>query len=166
MEGVVAFYDKKDIPGKNSFTPTTSGLVIFSIEEEVFCSEKIKYFDQPIGLVVATSYFVAEQAAELVKITYTPPPSKPLLTIQQVLNASDKKRIIHTTTVVPKSKGKDIKHTINGEMYVDKQYHMHMELQCCNIVPTEDGLDIHASTQWMDAVQTAVATVLNLPTQK
>ena len=40
------------------------------------------------------------------------------------------------------------------------QYYMHMETQQCVCVPTEDGMDIYSSTQWVDNVHVAVAEVL------
>lgn len=59
--------------------------------------------------------------------------------------------------------GKDVKHVIKGEFFVGMQYHFHMEVQCCNVVPTEDSLDLYASTQWMDAAQISCSTALNIP---
>lgn len=136
------------------------------VEEEVFCSGRVQYFDQPVGIIVADSFDLAEKASDMIKITYKPPQTKPYLNIRDVLKVNDKSRIKHETAVLPKTKGNDVKHTIKGEMYIDKQYHMHMEVQCCNIIPTEDGLDIYASTQWMDMVQMGVAAFLDIPASR
>lgn len=44
---------------------------------------------------------------------------------------------------------------------------MHMEVQCCNVVPFEnDTYTVYASTQWMDKIQAGVAAVLGLPNSK
>lgn len=60
--------------------------------------------------------------------------------------------------------GTNIKHKLNGHFdMASTQYHMHMETQQCVCVPTEDGMDIYSSTQWVDNVHVAVAEVLNVP---
>lgn len=41
-----------------------------------------------------------------------------------------------------------------------------MELQCCKVVPTEDGFDMFPSSQWMDANQLAASAVLGIPANK
>ncbi|XP_018569701.1 xanthine dehydrogenase/oxidase-like [Anoplophora glabripennis] len=160
MKGVVAFLGKDDIPGQNTFTPKTKD---FQIQEELFCSGKVQYYDQPIGIIVAKDQDVAVEAAELVEVTYSPPKRKPYLTIKDVLNAKDKSKIHHQITVIPKDKGTDVKHVVKGNVFLGLQYHFHMEVQCCNVVPTEDGLDLYPSSQWMDAAQLACSAVLNIP---
>ena len=42
------------------------------------------------------------------------------------------------------------------------QYHYTMELHTCVCIPSEDGLDVYASTQWMHNVQAAIAQVLGI----
>ncbi|KAJ8925554.1 hypothetical protein NQ315_009394 [Exocentrus adspersus] len=165
IKGVVAYFGKDDVPGENTFTPRMGG---FPVQEELFCEGKVQYFDQPIGIIVADSHDLAVKAAELVEVKYSKPDRKPYLTIIDVLRAKDTSRIHHQTSVVPKSKGKcwfgtDTRHVIKGDFYIGMQYHFHMEVQCCNVVPTEDGLDLYPSTQWMDSAQTACSSVLNIP---
>lgn len=41
-----------------------------------------------------------------------------------------------------------------------------METQYCSVIPTEDGLDMYPSTQWMDINQAAAAAALNIPANK
>ncbi|KAF7271079.1 hypothetical protein GWI33_016039 [Rhynchophorus ferrugineus] len=161
--GVVAFFSAKDIPGANSFTLRNS---LQYVVEEVFCDKKVKYYSQPVGVIVALSHDIAIKAASLVKVSTTPPSTKPLFTIRDVLKAQDKSRIKHNTTFVPRGKGKDVKKVIKGETYVGGQYHFHMETHICVVVPTEDGLNVFPSTQWMDHIQGVIAQVLNMPSQK
>ncbi|CAL8110873.1 unnamed protein product [Orchesella dallaii] len=52
---------------------------------------------------------------------------------------------------------------VKGEFQTHGQYHFHMETQICLCVPTEDGMIVHSATQWMDIVQAAVASCLNIP---
>lgn len=78
-----------------------------SIKEELFCSGKVQYYDQPVGIVVANNHQVALEAAKKVSIYYSPPLDKPLLTVPEVLNAADaKERIEPKTTVKATKKGK------------------------------------------------------------
>ncbi|KAJ8955360.1 hypothetical protein NQ318_003457 [Aromia moschata] len=150
LGGVVAFFDKYDIPGKNTFTPKD---VFLSVEEELF------YHSQPVGIIVATSHETAEKAADLGK-------KKPVLTIRDILERGITDKLTHDRIVEPKRQGKNVKYTVKGTFDVSWQYHFHMETQCCNVVPKEDGLDMYPSSQWMDLSQNAAAAVLNIPANK
>lgn len=55
------------------------------------------------------------------------------------------------------------KYQVKGEVEMGPQYHFTMEPQSCVCSPTEDGINIFASTQWMSCIQGAVSEVLNIP---
>ena len=38
-----------------------------------------------------------------------------------------------------------------------------MYIQATNVVPTEDGLDVVATTQWTDSIQQAISKVTAIP---
>lgn len=57
---------------------------------------------------------------------------------------------------------KDTK-SIKGSFLTGSQYHFSMETQTCVCIPSEHGIDVHTSTQYMDFVQIAVAECLNIP---
>lgn len=80
----------------------------FSVDEEIFCSGKVQYYFQPVGVVVAKTHEVAVAAADLVQITYKTSDQKPLLTVRDVLKADAKKKIIHEQTVTPTRKGSSL----------------------------------------------------------
>lgn len=65
---MVAFYSAKDIPGVNNFAPLKA-VLIFEMEE-IFCSSEVKFYGQPVGVIVANTSDLANKAAELVNITY------------------------------------------------------------------------------------------------
>lgn len=70
LEGVCAFYSAKDIPGFNNFMPLSFS--DFNVEvEEVFCSSKLLYHGQPIGIILATSFDLAYKARNFVKVEYS-----------------------------------------------------------------------------------------------
>jgi xanthine dehydrogenase/oxidase len=135
------------------------------LKEEIFCSGEVQYFHQPVGLIVATSQEIAEQAANLVEVSYNPSTKQPLLSIKDVLTFNKDKAYLETEIKATR-RGNNTEHVVKGSFEMSAQYHYHMETQCCNVVPTEDGLDIYPSSQWLDLTQTAAATTLNIPANK
>ncbi|KAJ8985873.1 hypothetical protein NQ317_006247 [Molorchus minor] len=131
------FLTKMIFPEKNTFTPKESGL---PIEEEMFCSGTVQYHSQPVGIIFLLLMIL------LTKILF--------------------QKITQDKIIEPKSQGKNVKHVVEGDFYVSWQYHFHMETQCCNVIPKEDGLDMYAGTQWMDLAQNSAAAVLNIPANK
>ena len=64
IPGVIAFFSAKDIPGSNTFMPSKMMLVFEP--EEIFCSSDVKFFNQPVGIILAVSHELANYAADLV----------------------------------------------------------------------------------------------------
>ncbi|KAF2897493.1 hypothetical protein ILUMI_08680, partial [Ignelater luminosus] len=155
--GVVSFYSAQDIPGLNTFIPPPTGIV----PEELFCSGVVKYYFQPLGMIVANTQELAETAANMVKAEYSPG-EKPFLSIRQILAAGANDRTREDASLKASRKGEDVKHVVKGTFDTTWQYHYHMETQICAVVPKEDSLDIYPGTQWMDLIQVAVASVLNI----
>ena len=69
-------------------------------------------------------------------------------------------------TVEPTETGNDVKTVVYGEMRLNEQYHYYMETQTCVVRPTEDGLEVFASTQWLDLTNVAIARALNVPVNR
>ncbi|XP_075976749.1 xanthine dehydrogenase-like [Anticarsia gemmatalis] len=163
LPGVLAFYTAKDIPGDNSFTPVNCTLLNF--HEEILCTKEVKFYGDPAGIIVATREKIANKAAKLVKINYESiAKSKPLLTTEDVLKSSEKdKRITMNRTMKPEEVGNDVKYVVNGEFKLESQHHFYMEPQTCVVRPTEDGLEVISSTQWLDLTNVAIAQSLNVP---
>ncbi|KAJ8719472.1 hypothetical protein PYW08_011647 [Mythimna loreyi] len=164
LPGVIAFYTAKDIPGLNSFTATSCTLI--SVNEEILCSSQTKFYGDPVGIIVADREKTANKAAKLVKIKYKSiGNNKPLITIDDVLKSPEKdKRVTTDRTVKPTDIGNDVKYVIKGEYKLESQFHFYMEPQTCIVRPTEDGLEVIASTQWLDLTNVAIAQCLNKPT--
>lgn len=70
IPGVVAFYGAKDIPGFNNFMPLRFKAFNLKVEE-VFCSDKLLYHGQPVGIVLANTFDLAYKARNFVKVEYT-----------------------------------------------------------------------------------------------
>ncbi|XP_014098512.3 uncharacterized protein [Bactrocera oleae] len=164
--GVIAFYTAKDIPGTNSSCDS-----IFGYEaEEIFCSDIVKYYGQPLGVVVAQTNDIANRIAPKVKVTYSNNVRvhNVLTTTADVLEADEMKRI----TMIKTSKIDEIKLVqkpdINskGVFEIGGQYHFTMEPQTTIVVPFEEGLNVWTATQWMDHTQSVIAKMLKLQVNK
>lgn len=101
IDGVVAYFDKNDIPGENNFTPKS----LYPIKEELFCSGIVQYYSQPIGIVVAETQELAERASQYVQVKYQYSEEKPLLKIREVLEAGRDDRLSKKVTIEPKTQG-------------------------------------------------------------
>lgn len=96
MEGVVAFYSAKDIPGQNIIIGAP--ILFFVEDEELFVDGRVKYHGQPAGVIVATSFNLALKAASVVQIYYAKQPEVVTLTTMEdvLVNENEKKlRVIH-----------------------------------------------------------------------
>ena len=54
-------------------------------------------------------------------------------------------------------------HVISGSIGCGTQSHFSMETQISICIPTEDGMKVHASSQWIDFAQKSIAQVLDVP---
>lgn len=89
IKGVVAYIDKSDIPGENTFMPKS----FYPHNEELFCSGIVQFYSQPIGVIVAENQELAESAAEMIQVVYEHNEIKPLLTVRDVLAVNATERI-------------------------------------------------------------------------
>ncbi|RNA44115.1 xanthine dehydrogenase-like isoform X1, partial [Brachionus plicatilis] len=157
--GVVSILYAKDIPGKNSFMPDPFP------PELLFAEDKIDYAGQAIGLVLAESAAIAQEAAKLVKITYKDQ-KVPILNLFDGIKSGSffPKPVDDFKYGDPDSAMQKCAHIIEGDVYLDTQAHFYMENQNATCEETEDGYDIDCATQWIDLVQNGVQYVLGLPT--
>lgn len=130
--------------------------------------KEVKYYGQPVGIIVANREKVANKAANLVKIKCSSiNTKKPMITINDVLNSSDKNdRVVTNRIVEPTDMGNDIKMVIHGDYNVEGQYQYTIEPQTCVVKPTEDGMEVYASTQSLDIVNVAISQCLNIPANR
>ncbi|XP_061182872.1 xanthine dehydrogenase-like [Saccostrea echinata] len=158
MPGVLKFIAAKDIPGINNVSPPPFPT------EEVLVSDRVEYYSQPIGILVAESQNAVDSAVDKVKVTYTNI-QPPILTME---DAIDKKSIfpkVADEIKVGDAEGAIAKSAVKvtGRIKCGTQYHMAMETQITICNPTEDGFDVYSSTQWVDRCQKSIAMVLGIP---
>lgn len=159
LEGVIAVYTAKDIPGKNSFA--FPGIQLQTDDEVILADQDIKYHGQPVAIVVAETQDFAINAAKKVKVTYKNVPNTvPVLTINQAKKFSD--RILSGPTIEPKGRGPNVTKVIKGVFDLKAQYHYYMEPLSCVTIPVDRGVEVYDTTQWMDLTQIAVAQCLKI----
>ncbi|XP_018304049.1 xanthine dehydrogenase/oxidase-like [Mycetomoellerius zeteki] len=163
MKGVVAFFSAKDIPGKNLCIAAVSELLFISEDELLFAENDVLYAGQPVGVIVAETQYLANEAAKLVKITYSESlRTKPVISIEDAIATQDETRIRHNANIPAKNIGKNTEQVIKGVFHCGSQYHYTMETQSCVCVPVEDGMDVYPSSQWMDLIQISIANCLDV----
>ncbi|XP_067656035.1 uncharacterized protein [Haliotis asinina] len=160
--GVLRYISASDIPagGRNSFSPT------FFLDEEIFCSGRVLYSGQPIGIIVAFDKLSADTAASMVKVTYKNV-QPPIITMEDAIQ----KKSVHPNTVKPIKVGDaaaaiaSSDQKITGRIKMGTQYHFHLETQVSICYPAEDGvgMNILCSTQWTDMVQQVTSKLLAIP---
>jgi xanthine dehydrogenase/oxidase len=157
MPGVVHILFAKDIPGVNNFAPIPSS------PEPLFCDGNVLYAGQAVGLLVAKTFEEAMSAAKAVVISYKNQ-EKPILTIFDAIQANSffPKPCPDFTYGDPNTAIKNSPHAVNGNCSLGSQFHFYMEGQVAVCKPTEDGLEIHASTQWLDYVLKSATQVLGI----
>ncbi|KAL6263815.1 hypothetical protein P5V15_003898 [Pogonomyrmex californicus] len=163
MKGVVAFFTAKDIPGKNLCISASSQLMMLINDELLFAEKDVLYAGQPVGVIAAETHNLANEAAKLVEIKYSETlKKKPVISIEDALATKDDTRFMNSMNIPAKKKGKNVKQTIKGVFHCGSQYHYTMETQSCVCIPTEDGMDVYPTSQWMDLTQISIANVLNV----
>ncbi|XP_061376909.1 uncharacterized protein LOC116770937 [Danaus plexippus] len=155
--GVLAFYTAADIPGRNSFIPAVN--LFNRADEEFLCNGEVKYFNQPLGIIVAECQSIADKAVHLVQVIYSDI-KNPVLDIRVAKHDPSKLKLFQTINAT--SAGTDIAKVIKGEHSIYTQYPFTMETLVTVTHPTEEGLRIYAATQWMDSVHVVISRALLL----
>ena len=152
---MVAYFGANDIPGKNKVQPYPGP----TYAEELLCSGTIGYAGQPVGVIVAESYYVARSAADKVVVNYTKRgapviDAKPPVLAQMVKERKKREG----------KRGNDVR-AIEGTFACGSQYHFHMETHIAIVTPVENGteLEVVVSSQHLTQVQRAIAEVLAIP---
>ncbi|XP_046968170.1 aldehyde oxidase 1-like [Vanessa cardui] len=161
QHGVIAFYSVADIPGQNTFTPPLS--IFFPKHEELLCDGEVKFYNQPIGIIVAESQKLAEKAATMVKVKYSNVAAPEIDIRESIKNPA---KVTLAGSFEATKVGTDVFKIIKGENTIYGQYNFTMETLVCVTVPTEEGLMVYAASQFIDMVQRTISRVLNLEQNK
>lgn len=163
LPGVSAVLTSKDIPGLNGF-----GIVIQ--DQPVFCEDTVRYVGDAIAAVAAETQEIAEKAAALIKVEYTP--LQPITDPEVSLLAKTPKlhengNLLHNAFY---KQGADVEEAfancaciVEEVYYTPRQMHAYMETEGGVAVPHEDGLTIYAPTQHGFKDQLQLSRILNMP---
>lgn len=160
LPGVIAFFSAKDIPGINSFLSLKQEGA--TANEELFADEIIKFYDQPLGIVVAESEKLATKASLLVRVKYKKDKREPLLTINEV-REQDPSRVNLFLAVPARDRGANVRKVISDCHNIFWQLHFAIEPLSCVTRPNEDGLDVFPATQSLNWTHVSLSDTLNIP---
>lgn len=153
-DGVVAVLTACDIPGRNDCSP-----VDFDVDP-IFAHERIAFYGQVVGAVVAQTRLQARQAARLATMTIEAMPA--LLDIEAALVAGS--RLMDDYAFRRGNTSVDLatsQHRLNGRLSIGGQEHFYLEGQVALAIPGEDGdMLVHSSTQHPSEVQQVVSHAL------
>ena len=127
------------------------------MNEEILCNGEVRYYNQPLGIIVADAYHVANRAALLVKVTYRDI-RKPDIDIR--INKNNARKTTLYKSINATNRGKNISKVIKGEETIFGQYHFCLENMACIACPTDDGLKVSSSSHFIDADQLMVSRCL------
>ncbi|XP_041981246.1 xanthine dehydrogenase/oxidase-like [Aricia agestis] len=156
--GVIAFYSAKDIPGLNTFT--VPDIVNASADEKVLCDGKVAYFNQPLGVIVAETTYIANKAALMVDVTYS--------NVRQPITDVRVAKTIPSMynfylNIKPTETLNDVSKIIKGSQSIFNQYHFCLENLAAISWPSDQVLITSATTQFLSNIQYTASKVLALP---
>lgn len=158
--GVKGYFDHRDVPGSNIFG---GGIVD---DEFYFVTDTVYCVGQTIGIIVADTQVIAQEAARMVKVEYNDLPS--LLTIDEAMVADS--YLPFTRTLVNgdvDAAFATCAKTFQGETRIGGQEHFYLETQAAIAnYKGEDEIEILASTQSPNDVQLNMAKLLGLRAHK
>lgn len=159
LDGVVAFINANDIPGRNDF-------MISRVEDPVFSFGRSEFAGQPVGLIVAIDRETAIKAAKLVELTYSNQ-GEVITDIRKAMANPENVQADDPTSFGDVNAGfASSASVVSGSYSMLGQYHFTMETQVCIARPSEDGIDIDSATQWISKVKDCVAQVLGIPVNR
>eukprot|EP00898_Chlorokybus_atmophyticus_P006626 jgi/Chlat1/6965/Chrsp52S06619 len=168
LPGVRGFVCAKDICGM--VQPWSGG-------QPIFANKKVEYVGQPVGLILADTSALAQEAAAMVNVVYVDTPPSALSPILSLSAARAAESFFTDPTLASMgvvSHGhaaealRDAEYVLKGVCTTPPQQHFYLEPQVA-LAAWDEGageesvLRVWSSTQSIDAVQNAVAKVVGVP---
>ncbi|KAE8320871.1 Molybdopterin-binding domain of aldehyde dehydrogenase-domain-containing protein [Aspergillus sergii] len=162
IPGVHDYVDHRDLP-----SPEANWWGAPVADEVFFAVDKVTTAGQPIGMILAKSAKIAEEAARAVKIEYEELPA--ILTIEEAIEAES--FFAHNHYIKngdTEAAFRHADHVITGVSRMGGQEHFYLETQACVAIPKpEDGeMEIWSGTQNPTETQTYVAQVTGVAANK
>ncbi|XP_071810476.1 xanthine dehydrogenase/oxidase-like isoform X1 [Asterias amurensis] len=160
VEGVHAYVDVNDVPGRNRFGPS------LLYDDVLFADAKVTCVGMVIGVVVADNQAIAQAAAKIVDVKYEELPV--VVTIEDAIENNSFfpiTREIKTGNVEDGLEGSDV--IIDGEIKIGAQEHFYLETFTTLVIPKDgDEVEIISATQSLTRTQSLVAEALGIPIHK
>ncbi|EDV24048.1 uncharacterized protein TRIADDRAFT_57138 [Trichoplax adhaerens] len=156
LPGVHEYISAKDVPGSNRYGEMAN-------DEYIFSNDKVTSHGQMIGMIIAESKEIADEAVKLVKISYKDLPA--ILTIEDAIKEESIFETFHLTSGNIQNGFLNSHHIIEDEIRMGGQEHFYMENQCVIVTPKAEAmeLDVHVATQCLDLVQSVISETLAIP---
>lgn len=140
------------------------GIIGITEKEEFLASDKVRFYNQPVAIVVAKTQAIANRAANFVKVKYKDISKRPLvLTIEDAIKAPmEENRLVTYPGITPTQRGANVNKVIKGQFVSPLVYHFMTELHTTVVKPVDDGLEVYTSTQHLDHTQASIAQVLKI----
>lgn len=159
LAGVEGFFSARDL------TPERNAKGFIIVDDEIFRRDSVTAVGQILGVVVADSQKLAQEAACLVRVEYEDI-LPVILTIEDAIK--HKSFGLPTPTVLVQgdtSTGFDESdHVVEGDFKIGGQDHFYLETQSVLCIPQDgDEMKVFCSTQDLSGIQNVVASVLGIP---
>ncbi|MDJ0272273.1 MAG: xanthine dehydrogenase family protein molybdopterin-binding subunit [Candidatus Caldarchaeum sp.] len=156
----------RDVPGENQVGYTVA-------DQPVLAEKKVRFYGEPVALVVSDNGYSAEDLLEKVEVDVEPLPA-----VYDVFEALQNRVLIH------EEKGSNIAATAQvrkgdvkvgereSDEVVEKTYvlspqdHVYMETEAALAIPSIDGVTVISQAQYPHLAQKTVARVLGIPYSK
>lgn len=119
----------------------------------------MQYFNQPIGAVVAETRAIADRAAKLVEAIYENV-KEPIMDVKENKDNPDKTVLFSEMNAT--DRGGNVASVVKGANSIYGQYHFSIETLTTVIKPSEQGLDVHTSSHWIEGVQLMISKALKM----
>jgi xanthine dehydrogenase/oxidase len=157
--GVHGVLTHKDVPGDNIW-----GDIVH--DEELFASEQVYQYGQPIAVVLADTEHAAKHASKLVKIEYEDLPD-PIYSIEDAIKHNSFFPTVHKVKDGSLEQGfKESDKVVDGHINMCGQEQFYFETQTTVAVPEETDMIIYSSTQNANKTQKIVALSLGIPANR
>ncbi|CAB3227920.1 unnamed protein product [Arctia plantaginis] len=107
----------------------------------------------------ADSLHIADRATKLVKVKYSNV-KKPVLDVKRAKEDSTRNTLFFSSDAT--NRGTDVHKVITGNTTAYGQYHFTMETLVTVAKPTEEGLEVHSATQWLDGSHVMISRALGI----
>jgi xanthine dehydrogenase/oxidase len=143
IPGVHDYVDHRDLP-----SPAANWWGAPNTDEQFFAVDEVFTAGQPIGMILAKSAKIAEEASRLVKVEYEELPA--ILTMEEAIEAKSFFQLFrHIKNGDTEAAFKEADHVFTGVSRMGGQEHFYLETQACVVVPKpEDGeIEVFSCTQ-------------------